>query len=47
MRKIYEYSNDKDFLELIDNEHLKEQYVKITVSLGFFSRIEIKFFTSS
>ena len=31
MRKVYEYSNDKSFLELIDNEHLKEQFVKITV----------------
>jgi len=31
MKKVYEYSNDKKFLELIDNEHLKEQYVKITV----------------
>ena len=31
MRKIYEYSNDKNFLELIDNEHLKEQFVKITI----------------
>ena len=31
MKKVYEYSNDKEFLELIDNEHLKEQYVKITI----------------
>ena len=31
MKKVYEYSNDKSFLELIDNEHLKEQFVKITV----------------
>jgi hypothetical protein len=31
MKKRYEYLNDKKFLELIDNEHLKEQYVKITV----------------
>ena len=31
MRKIYEYSSDKKFLELIDNKHLKEQYVKITI----------------
>ena len=31
MKKIYEYSNDKDFLKLIDNQHLKEQFVKITV----------------
>lgn len=31
MKKIYEYSSDKNFLELIDNEHLKEQYVKIIV----------------
>ena len=31
MKKVYEYSSDKSFLELIDNEHLKEQFVKITV----------------
>ena len=31
MKKIYEYSSDKSFLELIDNEHLKEQFVKITI----------------
>ena len=31
MKKVYEYSNNKSFLELIDNEHLKEQYVKITI----------------
>ena len=31
MKKIYEYSNDKDFLEQINNEHLKERYVKITI----------------
>lgn len=31
MKKIYEYSSDKKFLELIDNSHLKEQFVKITV----------------
>ena len=31
MKKVYEYSNDKDFLELVNNEHLKEQYVKITI----------------
>ena len=31
MKKVYEYSNDKTFLELIDNEHLKEQFVKITI----------------
>lgn len=31
MKKIYEYSNDKSFLELVDNEHLKEQFVKITI----------------
>ena len=31
MKKIYEYSNNKDFLSLIDKEHLKEQYVKIAV----------------
>ena len=31
MKKVYEYSNDKDFLEQINNEHLKERYVKITI----------------
>lgn len=31
MKKVYEYSSDKNFLELIDNEHLKEQFVKITI----------------
>jgi hypothetical protein len=31
MKKRYEYLNDKNILELIDNEYLKEQYVKITV----------------
>ena len=31
MKKVYEYSNNKDFLSLIDKEHLKEQYVKITI----------------
>lgn len=31
MKKVYRYLNDKDFLEFIDNEHLKEQFVKITV----------------
>ena len=31
MKKVYEYSSDKSFLELIDNEHLKEQFVKITI----------------
>lgn len=31
MKKIYEYSNDKSFLELVDNEYLKEQFVKITI----------------
>lgn len=31
MKKVYEYFSDKNFLELIDNEHLKEQFVKITI----------------
>lgn len=31
MKKIYEYSNDIKFLNVIDNEHLKEQFVKITI----------------
>jgi hypothetical protein len=31
VKKIYDYSNDKEFLELIDSEHLKERYVKITI----------------
>ena len=31
MKKVYKYSNDKDFLEQINNEHLKERYVKITI----------------
>ena len=31
MKKVYEYSNDKDFLEQINNEHLKERYAKITI----------------
>lgn len=31
MKKIYEYSNDVKFLNVIDNEHLKEQFVKITI----------------
>ena len=31
MKKVYEYSSDKSFLELIDNERLKEQFVKITI----------------
>lgn len=31
MRKYYEYLEDKEFLQKMDNEHLKEQYVKITL----------------
>lgn len=31
MNKTYEYLNDKSFLEMMVNKHLKEQYVKITV----------------
>ena len=31
MKKRYEYLEDKEFLKEIDNLHLKEQYVKITV----------------
>lgn len=31
MKKIYDYSNDIKFLNVIDNEHLKEQFVKITI----------------
>ena len=31
MKKIYEYSNDIKFLNVMDNEHLKEQFVKITI----------------
>lgn len=31
MRKHYEYLDDAEFLKELDNEHIKEQYAKITV----------------
>ena len=31
MKKIYPYLTNSDFLEKVDNSHLKEQFVKITV----------------